>query len=183
MQQRTSKSNVSVGTLLGLSVLGVLAAGTMDAQAPLYFKSLSVPPPTVGTCIEPTQAADPAAQSRVPHLVLTSRSPNARREMSLLRDSSGAVIGFSDRVNLSTGRAAGESEAVVAGIRADGQVSGFVMRTDIQMTDSGLTAFDSASLRRMRESAKASSSQVALDAQKQDQVRALVAWLSKRCTG
>jgi len=103
--------------------------------------------------------------------------------MSLVRDSSGAVIGFSDRVNISTGRAAAEGEAVVASLRADGHVTGFVMRTDIQMADSGLTAFDSASLRRMRESAKTSSSQVALDARGQNQVRALVSWLSKRCAG
>ena len=183
MQQRTAKSKVSVVTLLGLSMLSVLTAGPMHAQAPAYFKSLTVPPPTVGTCIKPTQAASPAARRRMPHLVISSRSPNARREISLVRDSSGVVIGFSDRVNLSTGRAAGEGEAVVASLRADGQISGFVMRTDIQMADIGSTAFDSASLRRMRESAKTSSSQVALDSRGQNQVRLLVSWLSKRCTG
>ncbi len=183
MQQRTAKASVSIVRMLGLSLLGVLAAGPARAQAPAYFKALTVPPPTVGTCIEPTQAAGPAAQRRMPHLVISSRSPNARREISLVRDSSGAVIGFSDRVNLSTGRAAGKGEAVVASLLADGQISGFVMRTDIQMADSGSTAFDSASLRRMRESAKTSASQVALDSRGQNQVRLLVSWLSKRCTG
>lgn len=183
MQQRTAEANVLIVKLLGLSVLCVLAARPTHAQAPAYFKSLTVPPPTVGTCIEPTQAASPAAQRRMPHLVISSRSPNARREISLVRDSSGAVIGFSDRVNLSTGRAAGKSEAVVASLPADGRISGFVMRTDIQMADSVLTAFDSTSLRRMRESAKTSASQVALDSRGQNQVRILVSWLSKRCTG
>ncbi|MBL0171311.1 MAG: hypothetical protein IPP90_11365 [Gemmatimonadaceae bacterium] len=179
-----TRSIVGVATLLGICALTAWWPAPLRAQAPAYFKALTVPPSTVGTCLEPALNPDITTRRRsAPRLVISSRMPDARREMSLVRDSTGAVIGFNERVNVSTGRFASAGESIIASLRADGRVVGVVMRTEIQMSDTGLRSFDSASLRRMRESAKQTSHQLELDASGQAQVRVLVAWLSTRCPG
>ncbi len=173
---------VCTATIVGADAC--LGTTSLGAQVPAYFKALTVPPPTVGTCHEAVQETDPKAQRRsAPQFVMVSRTPNARRDMSLGRDSTGVVIGFSDRVNVSTAPLRGEGESVIAALRADGSVTGFVMRTEIQMPENDSRAIDTASLRRMRDSAKQTSSQSALDTAGQNQVRLLVAWLAKRCPG
>ena len=184
MPQREMRFIVCVATFLGICMLTVFGAAPLRAQTPAYFKALTVPPRTVGTCLEPDQRADRGAGHQfAPRLVMSSRSPNARREMSLVRDSTGAVIGFHELIHVSTGLFASADEIVVASLRPEGRIVGYVMRTETQMSDSGSRGFDSASLKRMRDSAKHTSSRAMLDAPGQSKVRVLATWLAKRCPG
>ncbi len=169
---------VSAGALTGVS------ASPLTAQAPAYFTSLSVPPPTVGTCLEPAQGTVRATSvQRAPRLVITSRTPSARRELSLRRDSTGVVVGFTETVHVSNGRSASTGETVVAALRSDGRIIGYVMRTKVALSESRVLAFDSASLQRMRDNAQSSSTQAELDTLGQRRVRVLATWLSTRCPG
>ena len=184
MPERDTRFIVCVATFLVICMLTVFGPAPLRAQTPAYFKALTVPPRTVGTCLEPDQRADRGAGRRpAPRLVMSSRTPNARREMSLVRDSTGSVVGFNEMIHVSTARLASVGETVVASLRPDGRIVGYVMRTEIQMSDSGSRGFDSASLKRMLESATRTSSRAMLDAPGQSKVRALATWLAKRCPG
>lgn len=184
MSQRDTQLSV-FASLLCSCVLTLSATAPLLAQAPAYFKALTVPPVTVGTCLEPTaQRTDRGARRRpAPRLVMSSRTPNARREMSLVRDSAGAVVGYIEMVHVSTARLASVGETVVASLRPGRRIVGYTMRIETQMSDSGSQGFDPASLQRMRERAKHNSSRVVLDALGQSKVRVLSTWLAKRCPG
>ena len=100
-----------------------------------------------------------------------------------MRDTSGTVVGFNEMAYVSTGRLASVGETVIATLRPDGRIVGYRMHTQIAMSEPVTPPFDSASLRRMRESAKSASSRTMLDTQDESKVRALVTWLDKRCPG
>jgi len=170
--------------MLAICLSTITGPTLLRAQAPSYFRVLTVPPRSVGTCLAPDEQTTHSAGLRpTPRLVITRRYPDARREMSLMRDSAGVVIGFHDMVQMSTGLGAGVGEAVVATVRRDGRIAGFVLRSEMQMAVSARQGFDSASLRRMRDNARHTSTREALDATGQSEVRVLTAWLAKRCPG
>ena len=100
-----------------------------------------------------------------------------------MRDTSGTVVGLYERVNVSTGRSASVGETVIATMRPDGRIVGYRMHTKITMSEPVKHPFDSASLRRMRETAKGTSSRTMLDSKDESKVRALVTWLGTRCPG
>ena len=171
-------------TVLGICLSTISGPAPVRAQTPSYFKALTVPPRSVGTCLVPDEGRTPGARlGATARLVISSRDPDARREMSLMRDSTGAVIGFQELVQVSTGVGASVGEAVLASRRPDGRIVGSLMRTEIHMSASALQNFDSVSLQRMRDGAKRTSSRTELDATGQSQVRVLAAWLAKRCPG
>lgn len=175
---------IYVAAFLGICMRTVFGAAPLHAQTPAYFKAFTVPPRTVGTCLEPHQRTDRGAgHQSARRLVMSSRTPNARREMSLVRDSTGAVVGFTEMTHVSTGLLASVGETVVASLSPEGRIVGYVMRTETQMSDSGSRGFDSASLKRMRDSAKHTSSRAMLDVAGQTKVRVLAKWLAKRCPG
>jgi hypothetical protein len=182
MLQRVTRRSV-ITALLGICLVTLLTP-VMRAQAPAYFQTMSIPPGSVGTCIPPVSRTNRAARLQpTPRLVMTSRTPSARREMTLMRDTTGAIVGFNEMVHVSTGRLASVGETVVATLRPDGRTNGYLLRTQVTMSEPATPAFDSASLRRMRETAKRTSSQMRLDTQSENNVRALATWLSKRCPG
>jgi hypothetical protein len=182
--QREQRSFVWCATLLGICLSTVSGRTTLHAQTPIYFRALTVPPRSAGTCLEPDKRRTLRAGLRsTPRLVISSREPDARREMSLVRDSTGAVIGFQEMVQVSTGLGASVGAAVLASLRSDGRITGFLMRSEIQMAARAPQRLDSISLQRMRDSAKHTSSRELLDATGQSQVRVLAAWLAKRCPG
>ena len=154
MPLRDMRFITCVAAFLGICMRTVFGAAPLHAQTPAYFKALTVPPRTVGTCLEPDQRTDRGAGHQLARrLVMSSRTPNARREMFLVRDATGAVVGLTDMIHVSTGLLASAGETVVASLRPEGRIVGYVMRTETQISNSGVRGFDSASLKRMRDSA------------------------------
>ena len=184
MPQRVTRRSGCTAAPLSICLLTLFTPVMLRAQAPAYFQALTIPPGTVGTCIPPILRTNRTDGLRpTPRLVMTSRTPNARREISLVRDTTGAVVGFNEMVHVSTGRLASAGETVIATLRPDGRISGYRLRTQITMAEPAMAAFDSVSLRHMRETAKPTSSRTKLDTQSENKVRVLATWLGRRCPG
>lgn len=170
-------------TLHALCVIVFTLPARTEAQSTAHFQPLTVPPPDVGTCLPPLQlGADSGAKAAFhSRLVMTNRTPGARRDLSILRDNAGRTVGYTESVSLSTGNLASVADNIVATLRPDGRVTGFWMHISVQMSDSGRPRLDTASLRAMRDQAVRHSSREPLDTAAQRKVRALVTWLGRRC--
>jgi len=161
---------------------GLVVATRLVAQDATYFKALSIPPRSVGTCLPSSAHRGPrdvgATEAR---LVMTSVAPNRRREIVVVSDSRGRTIRFADNVFASTGLFSSTGDNVVAFIDAAGQSRGFRLHGTVQLLDSAAVRFDTASLRAMREHAVRQSWREPLDATAQRGVQKLADWMRTRC--
>jgi hypothetical protein len=171
-------------TKLGsVSLLVLCLPFSVNAQDIQNFQALTLPARNVGTCFAHT------VQKTVGHanagtesiLVIKSKTPGNSREISLIRDKAGAAVGYAERNFVFNPPSASESDNIVASYHHDGSVSGRWTHMTMQMSDSGLSTLDSASLRRMRERAIRHSTRKPLDAADQKRVRTLIQWVSRRC--
>jgi hypothetical protein len=101
--------------------------------------------------------------------------------MFITRDRAGKPVLYVEMSSVSTDILAGDVNSIIATLRPDGGVAGFLTRQSIQMSDSGMPRPDTASLRVMRERAARHWNREPLDAAAQRKVRELVEWLNKRC--
>lgn len=162
--------------VLGTCMIALSRPAPLAAQGQAHLQSLTVPPPNAGTCFNSRGKRYVRAT-----LVMTSRAPSARRELSLLRDSTGRVAAFNESLQLSTSLLASMGEVIVATLQPDGRIVGYRLSSQIEMAGNSLQRFDTASLRRMLDSAKRRSSRTLLSEGEQEKVRVLTAWLAKRC--
>jgi hypothetical protein len=112
---------------------------------------------------------------------MKNRTPSRQRDIMVVVDKTGRPTVFSDFGFASRSMLTSDGDNVTATFDAHGRVQGFRMHQAIQMSDSGVPRFDSASLRRMAERAQSQTTREPLDAAAQNRVRVLVAWLLKRC--
>lgn len=155
---------------------------SLVAQAPSYFKVLSVPPSTAGTCMStrPQRSAGDkvAAQYK---LVMTGLSPNRRREITVLADTSGRVISYSEMTDVATGILSSAGEGIIANIDTAGRVQGFRIHNTVRSADTVAAPFDTAALRKAKPRGIVKTSHEPLDAASQRKVKELVALVRKRC--
>jgi hypothetical protein len=175
-------------TKLGSVLLLVLVLPfSLNAQDVAKVQALTVPARNVGTCFAHTvQRTDGHANAGtrtvlVIKLVIKSKTPGNSREISLFRDKAGTAAGYAEMNSVFNPPFASESDNIVASYRPDGSVSGTWTHLTIQMSDSGFSKLDSASLRQMRERAVHHSTRKPLDAADQERVRTLIHWVSRRC--
>jgi hypothetical protein len=160
------------------------AAAQSAPQAPAYLAALRVPPAAVGTCMPAPAVAGRdtvAGDLRGRRLVMTSRAPGARREMTVYTDAAGRVRRYSEMVHRMTGASASMGESVLAAVAPDGGMSGVVVRTTVAMKVPAGSRVDTAALRAMREQAMTTQARDTLGTREQVQVRAAAAWLLRRC--
>ena len=154
----------------------------LAAQAPAYFKVLAIPPAAVGTCasMRPQRNAGDqvAAQYR---LVMTGQSPNRRREITVFADTSGRAIRYAEMSDIATGVLSSAGEGIIANIDPTGRVAGFRIHNTVRSADTVAAPFDTATLRKTKPRAVVKSSNEPLDAASQRKVKALVAFVRKRC--
>jgi hypothetical protein len=164
-----------------LSFIGHVPS-SLAAQAPAYFKALSIPPSTVGSCasMRPQRnAGDPvAAQYK---LVMTGQAPNRRREITVFADTSGRAIRYAEMTDMATGVLSSAGDGIIANIDAAGRVAGFRIHNTVRSADTVAAPFDTAALRKTKPRAVVKSSNEPLDAASQRKVKALVAFVRKRC--
>jgi hypothetical protein len=172
---------IKVAILWPIVFGGVIAPTSLVAQEATYFEPLVIPPGSVGTCLATRTLRTARDSVREVRLVMTSGTPNRRREIMIARDLKGGAIALSDISFASTGRLSSNGEQVVAQIDAAGQPHGFRVHTATQMSDSGGIALDTASLRAMREHAVRRSSRERLDVTDERKVQKLADWMRKRC--
>lgn len=164
-----------------LSLIGHIPS-PLAAQAPAYFKVLTIPPNTAGTCasMRPQRNAGDqvAAQYK---LVMTGQAPNRRREITVFADTSGRAIRYAEMSDMATGALSSAGEGIIANIDPAGRVAGFRIHNTVRSADTVAAPFDTAALRKTKPRAVVKSSNEPLDAASQRKVKALVAFVRKRC--
>jgi hypothetical protein len=158
----------------------------LAAQDLTYFHALAIPPRSVGTCIPGTPRKSGDSRLTKYQLVMTSRTPNRRREISVSVDTAGRAAVYSDLGFASTSLLSTAGDDIVATINVSGRVRGWRTRSTTVMSDSGRlrldkARLDTARLRTMKENAVTTSSREPLDAESQRRVLEMVEWLRKRC--
>jgi hypothetical protein len=153
----------------------------IDCQDTASIQALTVPAANVGTCLARTAHNSNGRTVTGSALVIKTVVPNGSREISLLRDETGAVVLYAEMSSVFNPPSASVGDNIVASYRPDGRISGTWTHLYIQMSDSGLTKLDTVSLRKMREGAVRHSERRALDAHELQQVRTLMNWVSRRC--
>ncbi len=146
-----------------------------------YFRVLTVPPDSVGTC-EPisVRAVGPETLSST-RLVMVSLPPGKRREMTVTANRQGRVIGYNELAFEMTGRTASRGDNIVAAIDALGHVNGWRAKSNTEMAGSLPARPDAAALRAIADHMKTTTSRDALDSAGQRVVLDLVKWLRARC--
>ena len=164
-----------------LSFIGHVPS-SLAAQVPAYFTVLSIPPSTVGSCasMRPQRNAGDqvAAQYK---LIMTGQAPNRRREITVFADTSGRAIRYAEMSDMATGVLSSAGEGIIANIDTKGRVAGFRIRNTVRSADTVAAPFDTAALRKAKPRAVVKSSNEPLDAASQRKVKALVAFVRKRC--
>lgn len=153
----------------------------IDCQDTASIQALTVPAANVGTCLARTVHNSNGRTVTQSALVIKTVVPNGSREISLLRDEAGTVVGYAEMSSVFNPQSGSVGDNIVASYSPDGRVSGTWTHLSIQMSDSGLTKLDTVALRKMREGAVRHSERRALDAHEQQEVRALINWVSRRC--
>ena len=173
----------SCATIASLLVLGgVTHPQRLVAQDVTYFRALATPPRSVGTCIPATpRNGDAASVLTKYHLVMSSRTPNRRREIRVMVDTAGRTMGYGETGFTSTGLLSGDGDNVVASISPSGRVQGWRLRSKLALSDSTRLPLDTARLRAMSENASTQASREPLDVEAQHRVLEMVTWLRKRC--
>jgi hypothetical protein len=162
-----------------LFVAASLIATRMPAQES-YFGALKIPPNSAGTCM-PVPSAPHLSVSSKSHLVIQSVSPGQSRDLTVLVDTLGRTVGYSELDVTSTGLGSGFSEMYIAVFKEPGRVLGFTQHSTVSMAVPDLGHVDTASLRKMREDAKTISTKRALSPDEHRRAQALAEWLRKRC--
>jgi hypothetical protein len=154
-----------------------------SAQELSYFRSLSFPPSTVGTCIpvRTKRGEHDSVTVRGSRLVMKARDPGRERDIQVLLDSTGRPRVFADLLHVSTSMLSSDNGNITAFIDAKGGVHGIRLHMTMQMPGEYVGHFDSASMRAMREHTKSQTTRDTLDAATKASVTTLVAWLRKRC--
>jgi hypothetical protein len=161
-----------------------LSAGIAEAQAPAYLAALTIPPAAVGSCLPaPTVAPASGAALRGHRIVMTTRSPGARRDLAAYVDAAGRVARYREITHRMTGPTSSVGETVVAQLTRAGRVEGTIYRSAVTMPAPPPGRMDSAALRAVRERAQGSRRRQALGARERAQVEAVAAWLVRRCPG
>ena len=168
-----------------LALVWLVGDGSAHAQAPTHFATLSVPPPSVGTCMParaPAAAAPNAETLQGRRLVMTARAPRARREITVYLDARGQLRRYHETVSRGTGAASSVGEAIIAGVAGSGPMRGFSLRTNVAMDPlpRGVRP-TAAALEAMRERARTERSRVPLSGTELARVREVAAWLVTRC--
>jgi hypothetical protein len=176
-------SNPGTGAVVLTLVLCIAhVPSSVAAQGSAYFKLLSIPPSTVGSCAstrpQRTAADQVAAQYK---LVMTGQAPNRRREITVFADTSGRAIRYAEMTDMATGVLSSAGEGVIANIDTAGRVAGFRIRNTVRSADTLAAPFDTAALRKANPRAIVKSSNAPLDAASQRKVKELVAFVRKRC--
>lgn len=155
---------------------------SLAAQAPAYFKVLSIPPSTVGSCASMRPQRNAGDQVAIQYkLVMTGQAPNRRREITVFADTSGRAIRYAEMTDMATGVLSSAGEGIIANIDAAGRVAGFRIRNTVRSADTLAAPFDSAALKKGKPRAVVKSSNEPLDAASQRKVKQLVAFVRKRC--
>jgi hypothetical protein len=164
-----------------LSFVGHIPS-SLAAQTPAYFKVLSVPPSTIGSCAStrPQRNAgdEVAAQYK---LVMTSQTPKRQREITVLVDTSGRAIRYAEMTDMAIGILSSDGDGIIANIDTAGRVQGFRIHNTVRAADTLRAPFDTAALRKAKASAVVKSSHEPLDVASQRKVKALAALVLKRC--
>jgi hypothetical protein len=166
-----------------MSPLVFLLPLSINPQNTTNIQALTLPARNAGTCVVHTIRNAKGRTNALTRsaLVIKTVTPGGSREMSLIRDKAGTVVGYEEMTSVFIAPYTSEADNIVAFYRPDGRVSGTWTHLTSQMSDSGLTKLDTASLRKMREHAVRHSSRKPLDKAELQQVRTLVTWISKRC--
>lgn len=160
-----------------------LMPATSSAQE-AYFRELSIPPNSAGTCVPIPNRPPDKRGSISGHLIIKSIVPGRDRDMTVLVDTLHRTIGYYEFETASTGLGSGVFEAFGASFFQPGRVIGFASHLTVKMSAIDaihMNHIDSASLRKMRENAKTVSSRRPLDAEEQRRAREVADWLRKRC--
>jgi hypothetical protein len=169
--------------LRSITPLVFLLPLSIDSQDTANVQALTLLAKNAGTCFAHTVQNANGRTNAVNRsaLVVKTVTPSGSREISIFRDKAGNVVGYAEISSVFIPPFASENDNIVASYRPDGRVSGTWTHLTIQMSDSGVTKLDTASLRKMRERAVRRSSQKPLDTADQQQVRTLIKWVSRRC--
>jgi hypothetical protein len=146
------------------------------------FNALAIPTRSAGTCM-PGKSRE-SSDVRIPtifELVMTSSEPGRRREMSIMVDTTGRVMGYQEIDFASTGLLSSHGDAILARIDPNGGVHGTRVQSKTVMPDSVLNQLDTTRLRRLQESGITKSQGEPLDAGEQRRVLELAEWLRRRC--
>jgi hypothetical protein len=159
-----------------------LSSSPIAAQGPARLHALAVPPSSVGTCMSTRPQRKAGDKVLAEHkLVMTTRAPNGRREITVFVDTAGRAFRYSETTNVATGILSSVGQAVIAEIDSAGHVHGFRIHTSVRAADTISSPLDTATLRKMRQRAVVKSSHEPLDAADQRKVKELVALLRTRC--
>ena len=153
------------------------------AQDNANVRPLTLPSNNAGTCSFHAAHKVGVAGNMVSRTELAIRTvtPGGSREISVFKDQAGRIVGYAEMSSIFIPPFSSKGDNIVATYAPDGRISGTWTHFTVQMSDSGLTRLDTASLRKMRDRAVRHSTQKSLDATDQKQVRALVKWLASRC--
>ena len=184
----TARRTDAARTVLALLALlpGARRAAAQDAvPLPAYLRALATPPATVGTCL-PLPASQRVGANGAPRrgarLAMTSRTPAARREMTVVTTTDGRLASYQETAHasdLAHDRSGGET--VFAAVAADGRLRGLRVTTTIALPAGTSRTRTPAALRDSTARAASSSQSAPLDEATQRRVRELATWLQRRC--
>jgi hypothetical protein len=161
----------------------LLASSGARAQAPDYLSALAVPPPRVGTCLPlPSHTDSSGATISGHHLVIVSQPPGARREVIVFANARGEPLQYAELTTGFEPPAQGTGTDVLASIDSRGVVRGVLTVRRMAMTPPAAgPRIDRAAPGAMPESARSSSTRIALSAAQRAQVARMARWLVRRC--
>ena len=172
--------NPVVATLLAVG--GVTQPHRLVAQDVTYFRALATPPRSVGTCMPATpRKGDAAGVLTKYRLVMTSITPNRRREIRVMVDTAGRTMGYGETGYTSSGLLSADGDNIIASISPSGRVQGWRLRNKLVLSENPGLPLDTARLRALSESASTNASREPLDVEAQHRVLDMVRWLRKRC--
>jgi hypothetical protein len=162
-----------------LLLIASLIATTASGQEP-YFRSLEIPPNSAGTCM-PIPNKRGERVSFAGHLIIKSVIPGQDRDLTVFVDTLRRTIGYSELNSAYTGNGIGTLDLYVAAFKQPSRVIGFSTHSTTKMPVPDLAHIDTASLRKMRESAKTVSTKRPLNSDEIRRAREIAEWLRKRC--
>lgn len=166
--------------LLAIPIL-LLPPAAANAQAEPYLHVLTIPPQTVGTCVNSDVVRHSAAgDTRTVTLVIEGIDRVHRREIILMTDLRGNPLSYADDTFAPTA-SGGEGENVAVVLDKSGHAHGFRGHRMVRMSPPDMKQLDTASLRKMRENAIGQSTLRPLDPVSARQAEKFIRWLRQRC--
>ena len=165
------------GALLGLLLLARGASAQDAVPLPAHLRALATPSATVGTCLplRPSQRVGPdGAPRRGARLAMTSRTPAARREMTVVTTRDGRLASYQETTSATDlAHDRGSGETVLAMVAADGRLRGTHITTTIAMPSGTSRTRRPAALQDSMARTRSTSQSAPLDEATQRRVREL----------